>query len=100
MKKLFILLLAAFAFSLNAEEKEIVLMPGERQSIDLPAPPAGKQLRLKLTARIDSPKAGGGMLDALIITANNRRLGEGQLVDQSRKKIIYLQSRGQRRQHP
>jgi len=89
MKKLFILLLAAFAFSLNAEEKEIVLMPGERQSIDLPAPPAGKQLRLKLTARIDSPKAGGGMLDALIITANNRRLGEGQLVDQSRKKIIY-----------
>lgn len=90
MKKILMLVLTVCTGVLWAADLEFVLDPGKNKSLPVTAPadPA-KQLQMSVSARIDAPRAGGGMLDALVMSLNGKRITADNLSVGESNQIIF-----------
>ena len=89
MKKLLVLLLAMFIADFSVSANEFILNPGERKTVSVVAPAAGKQLRMSVTARLESAKPGAGMLDAIVMVLDNKRILAEHLSPGESDKIVF-----------
>lgn len=69
-------------FSLGASE--ITVLPQERKQIAVPGVEPGHKLKLRIEARLDSPKM-GGMLDAMILMIGGSRITDKELINRPDK---------------
>jgi hypothetical protein len=81
-KKTLWLMAVLLGFSLGASE--ITVLPQERKQIEIPELKPGHKLKLRIDARIDSPKM-GGMLDAMILMAGSNRITDKELINRPDK---------------